>query len=88
MVLELERVGEPHGARLSEALDDAVVLEERSDVPCFERMLAPCVAPHRLEVDERFGPHWRHWGCVEGEHSFHRFECKETGVESTRAHHI
>ena len=80
MVLELECVGEPYGARLGEALDDAIVLEGRSDLPGFERMVTPCVAPHMLEVDQRLGPHWRHWCCIEGEHAFHCFECRDTGV--------
>ena len=80
MVLELECVGEPHGARLGEALDDAIVLEGRSDVPCFERLVTPGVAPHRLEVDARLGPHWRHWYCIEGKYAFHRYECREMGV--------
>ena len=67
MIFQLERVREPHGARLSHAFDDVALLEGRLDVPLFERMVTPCMMPHKLEVDERFGPHWCHWGCVEGE---------------------
>ena len=69
MVFEFECVGEPH-----------LVLERRTNVQYFERMINPCVMTYRFEVDECFGPNWSHCCCIKRLHAFHRIKLMEARV--------